>query len=213
MSKLTLYFVRHGETDYNRQGIVQGSGIDSSLNEHGFSQARAFFDHYWGSVQFDALFASTLKRTHQTLSYWKEAGQTITTHDALNELNWGIHEGKKPTVEQNRSFRQILHKWAEGDFSEKAEGGESPIEAWSRAKPLFDMLRRDKVEQTILLCSHGRQLRVILSNLLGEGMRHMEKYNHHNTALSIVELDETGTANLVLLNDTTHLENAKLNVG
>ncbi|MEZ4774426.1 MAG: histidine phosphatase family protein [Bacteroidia bacterium] len=213
MSKLTLYFVRHGETDYNRQGIVQGSGIDSTLNEEGFSQAKAFFDHYYSTVRFDGIFASTLRRTHQTLSFWKEQGFQIQSHAGLNELNWGIHEGKKPSVEQNRDFRQILHKWAEGDFTQRAAGGESPLEAWDRAFPLFDMLRQQYMDQTLLLCSHGRQLRVILSNLLGEGMQHMEKYNHHNTALSIVEINEAGKANLIRLNDTTHLENSKLNVG
>ncbi|MDX2246592.1 MAG: histidine phosphatase family protein [Bacteroidia bacterium] len=212
MSLLTLYFVRHGETDYNRQGIVQGSGIDSSLNEIGLLQAGAFFQHY-RETAFDAVFASTLIRTHQTLSFWKDYGYDIRVHPGLNEFNWGVHEGKKPSPEQNRSFRQILQKWAEGDFAERVPEGESPIEAWDRAVPLFDLLREEYMGKTLLLCSHGRQLRVILSNLLGEGMIHMEKYNHHNTALSIVKIEKSGKAELTLLNDITHLENLKLNVG
>ena len=41
-----IYLIRHGETDYNRLGVVQGSGIDADLNELGQRQAKAFFDHY-----------------------------------------------------------------------------------------------------------------------------------------------------------------------
>ena len=42
----TIYLIRHGETEFNRMGIVQGSGIDSDLNETGILQARAFFETY-----------------------------------------------------------------------------------------------------------------------------------------------------------------------
>ena len=37
----TIYLLRHGETRYNREGIVQGSGVDSELNQLGAEQARA----------------------------------------------------------------------------------------------------------------------------------------------------------------------------
>lgn len=211
MNELTLYFVRHGQTDYNKSGIVQGSGIDSSLNETGYAQAQAFFEHY-RHLKFDRIFASTLKRTHQTLSFWKEAGYTFTTDPGLNEFSWGIHEGKKPSPEQNRNFRAILTKWAEGDFSEKVPQGESPVDAWERSKPFFDRLLNDYMGEQILLCSHGRQLRVILSNLLHADMRQMEQFSHHNTALSILKILPDGEAQLQLLNDTTHLEASRLNI-
>ncbi|HYG15236.1 MAG TPA: histidine phosphatase family protein, partial [Bacteroidia bacterium] len=41
--KKTIYLVRHGETEFNRMGIVQGSGVDSELNETGRKQADLFF--------------------------------------------------------------------------------------------------------------------------------------------------------------------------
>jgi len=44
----TIYFIRHGETEYNKLGIVQGSGVDSELNENGRAQAQAFYNHsFW----------------------------------------------------------------------------------------------------------------------------------------------------------------------
>ncbi len=42
----TLYIVRHGETELNKHGIVQGRGINSDLNDTGRAQAAALFEHY-----------------------------------------------------------------------------------------------------------------------------------------------------------------------
>jgi probable phosphoglycerate mutase len=59
-TKKTIYLIRHGETDFNRQGIVQGSGVDSDLNELGRAQAEAFFQSYQ-NVNFDKVYTSALK--------------------------------------------------------------------------------------------------------------------------------------------------------
>ena len=40
-----IYLVRHGQTDFNLKGIVQGSGVDASINETGLKQAQAFYDN------------------------------------------------------------------------------------------------------------------------------------------------------------------------
>ena len=61
-TKKTIYIIRHGETDYNRQGIIQGSGVDSDLNETGRIQAEKFFKAYH-HIPFDKVYTSELKRT------------------------------------------------------------------------------------------------------------------------------------------------------
>ena len=65
--------IRHGETEYNRQGIVQGSGIDADLNETGRNQAEAFYQKY-KDIPFDKVYTSALVRTHQTVEKFIEAG-------------------------------------------------------------------------------------------------------------------------------------------
>ena len=44
--KKRLFLVRHGQTDFNLKGIIQGGGVDSSINEKGREQAQAFFEKY-----------------------------------------------------------------------------------------------------------------------------------------------------------------------
>ncbi len=200
----TLYFVRHGETDYNKNGIVQGSGVDSSINAKGERQALAFF-HRYQAESFDGLYVSTLQRTHQTMSPWLNLGYDLTPTPALNELGWGTHEGVAPTPPQREAFQQMLLRWQQGHLHESVEAGESPIEAWNRAEAFFTHLLSLRPVGKYLLCSHGRQLRVILSNLLGVGMTEMERYRHQNTGLTIVQLSAIGQGHLLKLNDRAHL--------
>ena len=110
-----------------------------------------------------------------------------------------------PSPEQKKSFRNILERWAEGDLHVKVEKGESPLEAWERAKGLFDHILHHHSGQNILLCSHGRQLRVIFANLLGVGMDNMEQYFLRNTALSIIQIAENHRGALEVFNDISHL--------
>ena len=202
---LTLYLIRHGETDYNRRGIVQGGGIDSSLNEEGQEQAQAFYEAY-KHHRFDAVYASGLKRTWETLKPWRDAGYDCTKIPEINELSWGVEEGTKPTKDSIHAFRQIMRSWKKGNLDEKIEEGESPNEGWERAKPFFDMIRKKHAGQKILVCSHGRQMRIMISMLLGHGMTQMENFSSHNTALSLLHLYENGRAFAEKLNDTSHLK-------
>lgn len=210
---ITLYFVRHGQTDYNLKGIVQGSGVDSSLNGIGQQQAAAFHAYYRNTYQFDALYVSKLMRTHQTMAPWQQQENYKAVQEAgLNEFGWGIHEGVKPTPDQRADFKEILQAWSKGSLEQKVPQGESPVDAWNRAQAFFAELSQRHEDQHVLMCSHGRQLRVILSNLIDGDMIHMEKYQHNNTGFTILELHPGGLPSLRLLNDTTHLEKVGLSV-
>jgi bisphosphoglycerate-dependent phosphoglycerate mutase len=68
-----FYIIRHGETDLNKQGIIQGRGIDSDLNDTGRAQAAAFYAMY-KDLTFDKVYTSALKRTHQTVKGFIDAG-------------------------------------------------------------------------------------------------------------------------------------------
>jgi len=206
---VNLYFVRHGETDFNRKGIVQGSGVDSDLNETGQDQAAAFFEAY-KEVKFDKIFASELKRTQPALEPWKALGYEMEIHSGLNEFSWGIHEGVVPTPEQRADFHALLESWNAGHLDLKVERGESPIEAWERSRSFFDKVKQLPPQGNYLFCSHGRQLRIVLANLMGEDLRQMEKYKHSNTGLSILRLNPRSEPTLELLNDTQHLKNLAL---
>ena len=81
MVEKEIYIVRHGQTDLNAQGIVQGKGVDAPLNELGQKQANAFYEAY-KHVPFDALYSSIITAgTHKASSLKvAEAAKVIHCH-------------------------------------------------------------------------------------------------------------------------------------
>lgn len=203
---MKLWLIRHGETDYNRKGIVQGGGIDSDLNETGRLQARAFFLKY-ASQSFDAVYVSPLKRTHQTLAPWQEEQDyDFRIAPELIEFGWGHHEGKQPTPADTAEFHALKAQWAAGNFDAGIDGGgDTPNIAWARLKPFFEQLYQRHQGQTILVCSHGRTIRIILSQLLKGSMHFMNDFSSQNTGLHLLEFEDAGVANPLSINDLSHL--------
>nr|HAD52338.1 histidine phosphatase family protein [Algoriphagus sp.] len=66
MNRKKIYLVRHGQTDFNLRGVVQGSGIDAPINDTGRAQAKAFFEAYQ-NIAFDQVYHTALIRTRQSI--------------------------------------------------------------------------------------------------------------------------------------------------
>ncbi len=94
-----IYFIRHGETDWNREGRIQGQ-IDIPLNDAGHQQAIAIsrgLKSFLGTAKIDLFVASPLTRTRQTMGYLAREfdipESRIETEPAMLELAFGIWEG------------------------------------------------------------------------------------------------------------------------
>jgi len=197
----TIYFIRHGQTDYNKNGIIQGGGIDSSLNDYGRAQAQAFFDYYQ-NVDFDLLISSALKRTQETISPFIKTGLPWEKHANINEMNWGIHEGKKYHQSMRASYVEMISQWDKGNYDARLEEGESAQELADRVTFFLRELKL-KDAKTVLVCTHGRTMRCLISLLKGQHLREMEKVDHKNTCLYKAHL-RNGNFELELENDHSH---------
>lgn len=206
---LTVYLIRHGETDYNVQGIVQGGGVDSDLNENGHKQGKAFFEAY-KDIPFDKIYCSRLKRTQQTIQDFETLGYIFSQHEAINEFNWGDLEGMSPSPETRSYFHEITAAWQRGELDQGMPNGETPLIVWARCEPFFKELFSTHKDGNILVCTHGRTLRIILSQLLGYGLAEMHIFTHDNTGVNILEIDENGNITAKLLNDLSHLHSEEL---
>jgi len=182
--------------------IVQGSGIDSSLNDTGRNQAEALFQQY-KDVPFDLIYTSSLKRTHQTAKPFIDLGiPHIETAD-INEINWGVHEGKESTPFMINAYKDLIEKWGKDDFEARLEAGESANELQTRLNQFLDQLKTRK-EKNILVLTHGRTLRCIMCLVEGKHLREMENYKHHNTGVFLVNY-EGGKYEVLKKNDISHL--------
>ncbi|HKK76963.1 MAG TPA: histidine phosphatase family protein [Saprospiraceae bacterium] len=203
MSTKTIYIVRHGQTDFNKLGIVQGSGINSSLNKTGWQQAWAFYEKY-KDENFDAVLTSGLLRTHETMTPFIKDGLPWEQFEEINEICWGKHEGKKSTPAMKEEFLNLLDAWGKGDYQASIGGGESAQDMWDRLRVFVDRLKQ-RPEERLLVCSHGRAMRCLMTVLQNDPIRKMQDYHHANTGLYLVDYTPD-VFKFQLQNDLSHLE-------
>ncbi len=203
MNTKKVYIVRHGQTDFNLRGIVQGSGVDSSLNDKGRAQALAFYEAY-KHIPFDKVYTSALKRTQETVTRFIQQGIPTEALAGLNEISWGKKEGQPITPEEDAYYHHVLKQWQLGDTSLRIEGGESPDEVVARMKPAVAHIMEQMNEQTILICMHGRAIRILLCYLLNYPLKNMDMFEHQNCCLYV--LNYTGSMfSVEVYNNTAHL--------
>ncbi|UFH54042.1 histidine phosphatase family protein [Spirosoma sp. KNUC1025] len=205
MTQKTIYLIRHGETDYNRRGVVQGSGVDSDLNEMGRAQAMAFFQAYQ-HVPFNKIYISGLKRTYQTVESFIELGIPYEKLTGLNEISWGVMEGRAPGNLDNEYYRNLIEAWASGNTAVTTDGGESPDQVAVRQKVAIDHILAHPEEETVLVAMHGRAIRILLCWLTNQPLATMDHFEHSNLCLYKLRYDyDTNTFTIELANDTAHL--------
>jgi broad specificity phosphatase PhoE len=159
-----IIFVRHGETDWNKEGLIQGSR-DIPLNEHGKSQARDVARAVSGIAGIDAYsFAvSPLQRTRMTMAAVTAAlgvgEDSPAWDDRLKELAFGIWEGK-PFWELKAS--PIYPADPESRYDWRPEGGESYADGRIRAESWLATLTRPT-----LVVSHGALGRCLIGHVCG----------------------------------------------
>ena len=203
-----IYVIRHGQTDFNLQGIVQGSGVDSSLNDFGRSQSHAFYQAYQ-HVLFNKVYTSSLKRSIESVSGFLGNGVPHEILPGLNEISWGKKEGQPITPEEDAYYHYVLDEWRKGNTNLRIEGGESPEDVVMRMKPAVQTIMSRPDESTILICMHGRAMRILLCYLLNYPLKSMDMFEHENLCLYL--LNFTGSMySIAKHNDTIHLKSLRI---
>ena len=174
--------IRHGQTEYNKMGIVQGRGVDSSLNDVGAQQAESFYKRYH-KLPLDKVYTSSLTRTKETVQGFISKGIPHQAFPGLDEIHWGSKEGKPFNETDHHEYRQVTNQWQQGKTHIRIAGGESPEEVKLRQKESLEKIMSNENEQTVLICMHGRAIRVFLCLLLNYPLQYMSLFPHNNTGL------------------------------
>lgn len=197
-----VFIIRHGQTDFNLQGIVQGSGVDASLNATGRAQARAFYQAY-RDHPFEVVLTSKLVRTRESVADFLNDGLAHESFADINEMSWGTYEGKKGTPESIAEYQRIKDGWALGQIDGRIGGGESAREMGERLQRFIDHLR-SRQEQHILICSHGRAMCGLVSLMRGLPIDRMNDFRHSNLGLWLATQQQPHFS-FELENDLSHL--------
>lgn len=201
--KKEIYFIRHGQTEFNVLHIVQGRGVDSSLNDLGRKQARAFYDAY-ADISFDRIITSTLKRTQETVFPFLEGNTDIhIAHEEIDEISWGVYEGQPSTPDLHKSYKKLIADWGRGFYDYRIPQGDSALDMEARLNRFVQKLRTLDA-QRVLVCSHGGTLAFLMAMLQEEPISAMVKYRHQNTGLCKF-LYDGNQFHLKIQDDVSHL--------
>jgi phosphoserine phosphatase len=190
---LRLILVRHGQTDANRNHVLQGQS-DGALNAMGLQQAEALARQL-KDVQIDQIISSPLRRAQGTATaIARYHNLPVMTEELLREWNCGLLDGVPAEV-----FRKELQKTVGPLSSFRPEGGETLLEVRQRAAKFLSHLVVDGRDQTVLICTHGDFMRALMSLLQEIDLEQASQIFFENASYSILELDH-GRWILIALN-------------
>jgi len=163
MAPTTILLVRHGETDWNAEGRIQGQ-TNSSLNERGREQARTLAEQLAGE-QIDAVYSSDLDRARETAEILAlRLDLPVVLDPALRERNFGSWEGRT-VAELEELWPGAWERWRDGN---EAEGDvEDHLALAERIRGAISRLAAAHPGGRILVVAHGGAMRVILMDADG----------------------------------------------
>jgi glucosyl-3-phosphoglycerate phosphatase len=160
LSRLVMW--RHGETDYNATGRMQGH-LDAALTEVGRNQAR-FAVPALARFSPDIVVTSDLRRAMDTATTFTEStGVPLRVDKRLRETSLGLWQGMT-TTEIDEQWPGSLQVW-QTDPTWTPPGGESRLEVAARAAEVVADLD-ESTEQTAVLCAHGGLITALTGHLL-----------------------------------------------
>ena len=201
---MKIYLIRHGQTDWNLEGKIQGSH-DVSLNETGSKQAELL------AMGMDKrpvvqIFSSRQKRALETAqAVGRRQHVAVTVIDGLEEVEFGEWEGKT-WDEISREYPEEFKVWCTEPAEIVPPGGESRPQIYRRiGNALNEILRRSRGD--IAIVSHGAALAYMVSLMLEKELGDHDEIIVKNASISTVEYDrETGKFHMAEANDVSHLK-------
>jgi broad specificity phosphatase PhoE len=191
---MRIYLIRHGETDSNKEGRIQGS-IETDLNEVGITQCEKTAQYLLkNNINFDYCFVSPQKRAFRSLEIISQFYQKhqksfpITVDDLLKEIHCGRWEGKlvQEIEKQEPELLNQIRTKVDAGYPE----GESILDVRKRAEMFYNNKIKPLLENPnshILILSHGNLLRVLASVVLNLPPEFAIKVVFFNMGISILE--------------------------
>lgn len=181
---MKIYLVRHGETDWNQAGLLQGQ-TDIALNAQGLEQAREASERL-KEVPFEIAFCSPLiraKRTAETIIGDRKI--TLTTDERLRELNFGPWEGVDIRTIKDAASQPFTNP---GSYI-PPEGAESFAQLYKRSGEFVDqvLLPLEGTYETVLVVAHGGVNRSILNPILNIPVDDFWRMHMGNCATAILD--------------------------
>lgn len=201
----SLYVVRHGETDWNREKVFRGV-YDVPLNDNGRRQAQlaagALADY-----QIDAAYTSPLSRSVETAEIvLKPHGIQAARHEGLLDFNYGDWTGL-PDSEVARRWPQEHAAWIDRPHEGRLPGGDSLQEVFERAFAAMEDIAARHDGHTVALFAHRVINKLLILGAFGLGLDRFPFIFQGNCCINKLTRQPEGYL-IECLNDTAHIRNA-----
>jgi len=186
---MELLFVRHGITDWNQQGRMQG-GVDTKLNTLGIEHAKQMAKDLQ-NTEIDIAFCSPLARAKQTMDIINKNRKSkipVIMEDALAERDYGFHEG------QNKKDFNYDLVW---DYSDQLSIENFFDFAWPIINFIFKDLLQKYKNKRILIVSHGGVSKVFEMILSKNSLHPREMADYLPGNSEILKYKNTGASDFV----------------
>lgn len=201
---MKLYIVRHGETQWNKEGRMQG-WKNSNLSEKGVENAKKLGQNLKG-ISFDYVYCSPLGRAVETANYiLGEEKSEIILNDNLREMSFGIWEGMMHDEVEKLYPEEKYNLWNKPELYKSMEG-EDFHQVIERAEKFLKDISENKVGENILIISHAILIKAIYAVIKSYHIK--EFWNPpfmQDTCLTVVEVEDH-KFNIILEGDISHLE-------
>ena len=200
---MRLILVRHGQTESNKLGRIQGIN-DSSLTDVGREQAESAACALVSDAPF-ALYSSPLRRALQTAeAIGSCAGVQPAEVKELIEMDVGKFEGLSGLQLRER-FPEVMRSWDNDPASTVIPGGESLRDVRGRAWPAVQSLTERHESETVVAVTHNFTIHTIVCTALDMPLNNFRKLRIDLGSITRLEITSARTT-LVSLNETWHLK-------
>ena len=199
-----FFFIRHGETDWNKEFKYQGSS-DIELNGDGIEQARRTGLRL-SRVIPARVYSSPLKRASRTAEIIMEnnSGKAmVNLCGDLREISFGSWEGlTAPEIKERDA--ETFAAWRRAPFSAVPEGGESFAEVAMRSRRSAKKMKETGSPGDVtFVIAHGAVLRALIAAFMDiEDMNLFWRVRFDNCSISVVDM--WGSRPLLLMSNDTH---------
>ena len=187
---MEIYFIRHGQTDYNAHRRFQGQ-LDIPLNETGRKQARKLRDTLTTEqVKFSALYSSPLCRAIKTAEIIAGGALELRISEALIEIDLGEYDGRLESEIAIDIGADSYAMWRKQNYIVPAPGGESIIQAQQRVSGFLKEINSQfNIQDKIGVVGHQGIFTAMKAQLSRQSDRDsLDDYKQPNDQIDIWEL-------------------------
>lgn len=189
----TLWLIRHGETDWNVAGRLQGHR-EVPLNENGLRQARGLAATLAKEPPFAALYSSDLGRAKETAAAAAEVlGLPVTSRSELRERNFGVLSDLT-WVEAEAKHPELFSRLRARDPDFVPAGGESLSQTFARTVTALNSIAREWPGAQVLVVTHGGVIDAAWRAANGVALHVKREFELHNASIHKLNWLETDHA-------------------